>query len=41
VIAPRQSEVQLPHNVHFTKEGYELLGEAVARAVRPLLPPKR
>ena len=40
-IVPRQSDLQLPHNVHFTKEGYELLGDAVTANIRPLLPPKR
>ncbi len=38
VIEPRQAEVQLPHNVHFTQEGFALLGAAVAASIQPFLP---
>jgi GDSL-like Lipase/Acylhydrolase family len=37
VILPRLWECQLPVNVHFTKEGYRVLAEAVVREVRGAL----
>lgn len=38
VIEPKQTEVQLPNNVHFTDAGFDLLGAAVAARIEPLLP---
>ena len=34
---PRLKEIQLPQNVHFTKDGSRLLGEEVARRIREVL----
>lgn len=36
-ILPRQSEIQLPHNVHFTSAGYEALARQVADAIEAQL----
>jgi hypothetical protein len=33
VVAPQQQKIQLPHNVHFTKEGYDALADAVAASI--------
>lgn len=38
VVAPRQDKIQLPHNVHFTPEGYNALADAVVAALAPALP---
>jgi GDSL-like Lipase/Acylhydrolase. len=38
VIEPKQAEMQLPNNVHFTDAGFALLGAAVAARIEPLLP---
>jgi len=40
VILPRQAELQRPHDVHFQKEGSELLGKAVAASIEAQLPAK-
>lgn len=40
VIAPRQAELQHPHDVHFKAEGCRLLGKAVAESVLAQLPGK-
>jgi acyl-CoA thioesterase-1 len=37
-VSAHQAEVQLPHNVHFTPEGYRKLAELVAGAVEKDLP---
>ncbi len=34
---PRLEEIQLPENVHFTRQGYEFLARAVAQAIRAAL----
>jgi len=34
---PRLSEMQLPHNVHFTPEGYKVLAKAVAASIERAL----
>ena len=39
--ARRQAQIQLPHNVHFTKEGYDQLAEQVAASLRANLPGAR
>lgn len=36
--AERQAEIQLPHNVHFTPNGYEQLADQVAASLRANLP---
>lgn len=36
--AQRQRELQLPHNVHFTPDGYAQLGEQVAASIQAGLP---
>lgn len=38
VVAPVQDKVQLPKNVHFTKEGYGMLADAVVSKIQPVLP---
>ncbi|MCX6955623.1 MAG: SGNH/GDSL hydrolase family protein [Verrucomicrobia bacterium] len=38
LVVSRQSAVQLPKNVHFTKDGYEQLADAVVASLAPLLP---
>jgi acyl-CoA thioesterase-1 len=38
VVAPQQAKIQLPHNVHFTKEGYEMLADQVVASIMPGLP---
>lgn len=37
VILPVQTGAQRPNDVHFTPEGYKLLGEAVTASITPLL----
>ena len=39
LVAPQQGKIQLPHNVHFTPEGYAALGGQVVATIEPLLPP--
>lgn len=34
----QQAKIQLPKNVHFTKEGYEQLADTVVASITPLLP---
>ncbi|MEA2062801.1 MAG: SGNH/GDSL hydrolase family protein [Gemmatimonadota bacterium] len=41
VAFPRLSELQLPQNVHFTRHGYKVLGEAVASFIEHVLEKKR
>lgn len=36
-LSPRITGLQIPHNVHFTKEGYQALGEKVAEAIKAKL----
>jgi lysophospholipase L1-like esterase len=38
LVVPQQAKIQLPHNVHFTKEGYEALADQVVAHVAPALP---
>lgn len=40
-IAPLVDKVQKPRDVHFTKEGSRILGEAVAKSIVEALPPKK
>lgn len=40
VAFPRIAELQLPIDVHFNEQGYHVLGEAVAQAIRAQLPPR-
>lgn len=40
VALPRIGELQLPIDVHFNAQGYRVLGEAVAQAIRAQLPPR-
>lgn len=37
-VVPIQGEVQLPHNVHYTKPGYARLAEFMAGKIQPALP---
>ena len=37
----QQAKIQLPKNVHFTKDGYEQLANAVVASIKPLLPPAK
>jgi acyl-CoA thioesterase-1 len=37
-VAARQAKIQLPKNVHFTKDGYEQLADTVVASIAPLLP---
>jgi acyl-CoA thioesterase-1 len=37
LVAPQQEKIQLPHNVHFTKEGYEALADQVVASIAPVL----
>jgi acyl-CoA thioesterase-1 len=37
-VTPRQAELQLPHDVHFKPEGYDFLGQEVAKAITTILP---
>jgi lysophospholipase L1-like esterase len=37
-ITPRLAEAQLPNDVHFKADGYELLGRQVARSIRACIP---
>lgn len=37
-VQPRQTELQLPTNVHFSDTGYEALGQVVAAQIRASLP---
>ena len=39
LVAQQQEKIQLPHNVHFTKDGYEQLAEQVVASLLPALPP--
>lgn len=41
VATAHQAKIQLPKNVHFTREGYELLADAVVASIAPLLPPAK
>lgn len=41
VATAQQAKIQLPKNVHFTKEGYEQLAGAVVASITPLLPPAK
>jgi acyl-CoA thioesterase-1 len=34
----QQAKIQLPKNVHFTKDGYEQLADAVVASISPVLP---
>ena len=34
----QQAKIQLPKNVHFTKDGYEQLADTVVASIAPLLP---
>jgi lysophospholipase L1-like esterase len=36
--AKRQGQIQLPHNVHFTPDGYEQLAAQVTASIRAMLP---
>lgn len=38
VATAKQATIQLPHNVHFTPEGYNVLAEAVVATIKPALP---
>jgi len=38
LVASRQEKIQLPKNVHFTKDGYEQLADTVVNSIQPLLP---
>jgi acyl-CoA thioesterase-1 len=38
VVAPQQAKIQLPHNVHFTPEGYDALAAVVTGAIVAALP---
>lgn len=38
VARARQSEIQRPHDVHFTPEGCDVLAQAVARSIEAVLP---
>jgi lysophospholipase L1-like esterase len=38
VVKPDQEKLQIPRNVHFHTVGSEVLGKAVAAAIRPVLP---
>jgi acyl-CoA thioesterase-1 len=38
VVAPQQEKIQLPHNVHFTPDGYEKLADAVVGKIVAALP---
>lgn len=40
VALPRVGEIQLPIDVHYRPEGYRILGEVVAEAIRAQLPPR-
>ena len=35
----QQAKIQLPHNVHFTPDGYAALADQVVATIRPALPP--
>lgn len=37
-IKPRLADLGLPHNVHFSKEGYQALGAEVVKAITAVLP---
>jgi lysophospholipase L1-like esterase len=37
-VQPRQDQIQLPHNVHFTPDGYRQLGEVVTASIAAHLP---
>ncbi len=39
-VAARQDRIQLPKNVHFTKDGSEQLADTVVASIGPLLPKK-
>lgn len=38
LVVPRQDKIQLPKNVHFTKDGYDQLADRVVASIMPLLP---
>ena len=38
LVIPQQEKIQLPHNVHFTAEGYEKLADQVVANLLPALP---
>jgi acyl-CoA thioesterase-1 len=38
VVAPQQAKIQLPHNVHFTPEGYDALAAVVTGTIVAALP---
>jgi acyl-CoA thioesterase-1 len=38
-VVPRQAQLQLPHDVHFTSAGYEQLADTVAASLAAALPP--
>ena len=40
-VQPRQDKIQLPHNVHFTPDGYRQLGELVTASISAQLPAKK
>ena len=40
VVLPVREKIGRPGDVHFTPEGYEVLADAVAKSIEPLLPPK-
>lgn len=41
VATAQQAKIQLPKNVHFTRDGYEQLADAVVASIGPLLPPAK
>lgn len=41
VAKAQQAQIQQPHNVHFTPEGYEVLANTVVAAIKPSLPVTR
>lgn len=40
-VQPRQDKIQLPHNVHFTPDGYRQLGEVVTASIAAQLPARK
>ncbi len=41
VATAQQAKIQLPKNVHFTKDGYEQLADSAVASITPLLPPAK
>lgn len=41
VAAAQQAKIQLPHNVHFTPEGYDVLADAAVATITPALRPRK